>query len=342
MFLATPDRIPELLATVEARFPAFDAFLAAHWQQVAEDGEEGAYRRPGAFGAAYAGYFVSPRVRLTAEDIADLRAKAGALGAAGMPEPDAGRLLYLLQVLLARMANLSNRAVHQRLNVISLGQDCLPRNLAAKWGLKPGRRLGEPSMPFDLAVHPRFAALSAMADGFADYLDPAQLRFGPQRGHSFHARYHIQWNHEIGPDWAEGEFARLQALYRRRIAALESALSDGRGALLLLHWSSPFGVAEMEGIRQRLERCLPRIANRCLLLVLVSGAWTGGTGGAEALPDGGLPLLVRHRPMPPPPYVWHEAAWSTRAEGLAFEAAMADSVIEAATRLDPACASLTV
>lgn len=40
----------------------------------------------------------------------------------------------------------------RKVNIIPLGQNCMPRTILTRWKLKPSKFMGEPSYPFDLAV----------------------------------------------------------------------------------------------------------------------------------------------------------------------------------------------
>ena len=53
--------------------------------------------------------------------------------------------------------------------IISLGLNCLPRTLLTRWGLKPSKKLGEPSMPFDLAVFDQLEVTHCIKTEFCDF-----------------------------------------------------------------------------------------------------------------------------------------------------------------------------
>lgn len=60
-------------------------------------------------------------------------------------------------------------------NLISLGEDCLPRYIPVKWGLAPTAREGHERLPFDLAVTPIASLVEVLqcperlrADGIAE------------------------------------------------------------------------------------------------------------------------------------------------------------------------------
>ncbi len=40
----------------------------------------------------------------------------------------------------------------RKVNIIPLGQNCMPRTILTRWGVKAPKILGEPTYPFDIAV----------------------------------------------------------------------------------------------------------------------------------------------------------------------------------------------
>lgn len=62
------------------------------------------------------------------------------------------KYIYTRRFEQAAALNLS--LPRQNFHVISLGTNCFPRMTLNLWGLKPRKAEGEPSMPFDLSVHP--------------------------------------------------------------------------------------------------------------------------------------------------------------------------------------------
>lgn len=56
-------------------------------------------------------------------------------------------------------------------NIVSLGYNCFPRTMLTKWGLKKSKSMGEPSYPFDLAVHPTKDLAKLLNNNFDGFLD---------------------------------------------------------------------------------------------------------------------------------------------------------------------------
>ncbi|MBE9043858.1 hypothetical protein IQ255_05475 [Pleurocapsales cyanobacterium LEGE 10410] len=110
--------------------------------------------------------------------------------------------------------------------IISLGYDCLPRTVATLWGLKPRKSAGELTCPFDLALHPYESIVEALNTDFYNYLNPDflisfQVVKAYDENEKFtcvkNTRYNCLFSHERAEQFRINNFAKLIALYRRRI-----------------------------------------------------------------------------------------------------------------------------
>ncbi|NET10325.1 MAG: hypothetical protein F6K16_37625 [Symploca sp. SIO2B6] len=108
--------------------------------------------------------------------------------------------------------------------IISLGEDCLPRVIFTRWGLKRTRAQGELSCPFDLAVHPYPSVCKLIENNFQNYLDRNKLE--KQENHRAHFGIPLVinkalgcvFNHERGNKWTENDFSYFIERYRKRIS----------------------------------------------------------------------------------------------------------------------------
>ncbi len=285
--------------------------------------------RPSAFCPDYVAYFVSPAVILTEDDIEDMQRKTMSVSSSGS-SPERELLRYTLETTSEKMRNLQNDTFHDAVNVISLGGDCLPRNVLAKWGMKLPRLFGENSMPFDLAVHPFESTIEILNNDFSDYLADDNLKFCPQRNFPIHVKYNIDWNHETGSEWADSGFGKFKELYDRRIQTFRGALNDGKLSLLVIHVPGRFSSQELKALAEAATALSQRFANKITVLCLATGTISLPLMGAafQRISCDGATLHVAAVSMPPPPYVWHLAKSYGTTEGLNFE----KSVIQAVYR----------
>ncbi len=55
--------------------------------------------------------------------------------------------------------------------VVSLGYNCLPRTVLTRWGVKPDKEKGEPTMPFDLATYETFEITKQIKEDFKSFFE---------------------------------------------------------------------------------------------------------------------------------------------------------------------------
>lgn len=79
--------------------------------------------------------------------------------------------------------------------LVSLGNNCLPRTICTRWGLKLPKVMGELTHPFDLAIHPYETVCQLIQNDFEDYLNPSYLKLNDS-GFVVHTKYKIKFPHE--------------------------------------------------------------------------------------------------------------------------------------------------
>ena len=311
------------LDTLAASHREFRAFFDAR-SGTADEPEDG-FRRPDRFGAQYVSYFVSPRAAVSAEDIDDLRTRIAGLAAEQRIEQVRPMLDYLFRVVIARHHNIPRDDVLDAINLVSIGCDCLPRNLPSKWGFKRPRRLAEKSMPFDLAIHPLPAVTALLGSGLADYTDGAFARFDEKLNYPIHARHGIHWNHETGRAWAEDDFASLKALYDRRTRNFFDSLNDGRTTILFLRSTDTITEAKIDALVAAQTALQAGAANRLVTLAVFTGTVDPALALSETpreVPAGRGSMHLCHIPVPDAKFVWWMPESYATDAGLAFELAI--------------------
>lgn len=64
-----------------------------------------------------------------------------------------------------------NAAKSSKYKIYSLGTNCYARVVTTAWGLKPRKKQGELTLPFDISVHPLPSILKILNNKFQDYFD---------------------------------------------------------------------------------------------------------------------------------------------------------------------------
>lgn len=215
--------------------------------------------------------------------------------------------------------------------VVSLGCDCVSRAVLARWGLKKTAKLGELTGPFDLAVHPPESICDLVLGGFADYMEPAQLEYEAADQVCVNRRYVAHFNHEVGPDYAADEFAKLREIYARRIANFHEVVADPRPLALVAH--VPHFIDLFPGRVASLRRVRDHLAERraaATTLVIVQSVAPGQTAMAAEETDD---FVLRAVPLPTAEYVWHWPQCYMTAAGHDYERQIVAVVAERLERL---------
>ena len=77
---------------------------------------------------------------------------------------------------------------------ISLGNNCLPRRKLTEYGIKPLKKQGELSCPFDLCVTPIESVKQILENDFSDYFD--NLQFDEEKKCWKNTKYNITFLHD--------------------------------------------------------------------------------------------------------------------------------------------------
>ena len=108
-------------------------------------------------------------------------------------------LYYSRRFIEERISNISLLdPAKSTVSLISLGEACMARTLATRWGLKASKKLGEKTHPFDLSVHPAPCISTLLESNFCNYLDIEDLSIQPEKARIFNKRHSISFNHDYG------------------------------------------------------------------------------------------------------------------------------------------------
>ncbi len=84
----------------------------------------------------------------------------------------------------------------KKVEIVSLGVNCLPRTILTRHGIKPSKAQGELSCPFDLVYHPLPTIIYNLKTEFRDYL--SDLYFVVRKRHIFDFRGKGIWGKKDG------------------------------------------------------------------------------------------------------------------------------------------------
>lgn len=84
----------------------------------------------------------------------------------------------------------------KRYEIVSLGLNCLPRTILTAGNVKPSKREGELTGPFDIVIHPLKTVIQSIQDDFQTYCD--DIYFEPYKCNIFDFRNHGYWKKPDG------------------------------------------------------------------------------------------------------------------------------------------------
>lgn len=201
---------------------------------------------------------------------------------------------------------------------IPIGMECLPYNLLMRWGFAEHAVEG----PYTAAIAPEEGVSRAIADGFAQFRDPAAYRsIRTPSGHDSPRLppYGMLMAHESGPYFCEDGFARVAALYARRAERLLAAARGGRAVFVLERYPP----TDLGRIEAAIATAFPALGFRIAAIDYTGRGAGPGQPRLRAVP-------VR---KPGPEYVWHTHLAFNTAAGLGFEQPMAEMILGCAREL---------
>ena len=153
-----------------------------------------------------------------------------------------------------------------KFHIVSLGTNCFARMTLNLWGLKPRKADGEPSMPFDLAVHPLSVVVKYLKNRFDGYFEG--IAYDAECGYWVNEQDGIKFIHE-----KEDNREFFVERYQKRISALYGALEDDKPCLFVCHVLGDADSRQVDELYQILQNCCAHKKFELLLVVF------GGTVG---------------------------------------------------------------
>ncbi len=296
-------------------------------------------QRPGVFNIFYAHYFAIHQMVFSKEDVDDMKRVIKHRLAEGVDKETLYWIYYLLYIGEFRLKMLLQKQVHDRFNIVPLGETCLPRALPAKWGFKRPRALGERSYPYDLSVARLSSVRQLLETRFAEYLDDRFLYYDQEKESCFHRELKIWWNHEKGESWRENNFSKLKERYRRRVDNFYKVFQEEKTALFFMH--VPYEASKLQmDVVNRIHAALKQEAQgKVAVLCLGTGHNKNSPSFVSLRSEGACfdDLFIGNVPVPYPEYEWwkREDYLQGTGVGLQFELRIVDVIAQTIRALEP-------
>ena len=108
----------------------------------------------------------------------------------------------------------------RKVNIIPLGQNCMPRTILTRWKVKPSKIMGEVTYPFDLAVFGMPEITKSLKTDFYEFFDDLEYT----GKYWIKAPNCIEFSHDKNLGIKDKE--KLVSLYKKRIKNFWSAMFD--------------------------------------------------------------------------------------------------------------------
>jgi tetratricopeptide (TPR) repeat protein len=202
------------------------------------------------------------------------------------------------------------------LEIVSLGQNCLPYILLDRWGMRLHNNNIATGGPFDVLPGIEDMAVDMIKTDFVYLLDRelwGETKYPSGSPVLLHGRYKTQFFHEQGPWWAAKKWHRLENHYQRKIDNFRTALSRKQRVFI-------FCICGKCDIEQMVEMFISRLDSPDSRLLILN---------IQADP---VPLLIEHphvtnlhRPYPED-YAWNTWQSYDSDRGSSFERLIVEDV----------------
>ena len=269
-------------------------------------------------------------ISISDADLADLEAARD-----NLDEPLRSLFDRLLTMARVRQENL---IAINNVDVLSMGCDCLSRTIPTRWGLKPTARLGERSAPFDLSVTTPEGVERLLSEGFDRLTDPALLTYSDEHCIPLNSEMGTTFNHEVGPDYAADDFARLRTTYEPRIATINRVITSDTPLLMVVHIPDFFSA--QPGHLDLFQRVFTGVVERRTAPASMVVINTFQPGSPDATPPVADITTGSFQwwnvQLPWDGYVWHRVDHFVSPAGIAFEHSLAGRLRQEAVPLQTA------
>lgn len=204
--------------------------------------------------------------------------------------------------------NASNSAL-QSVNVISIGENCLPWQLTQRWGLRSAKTMFEQESPFNLAQTTTDDIAHLLRNGMDQLIDVSLMStFIDKNGSCFpkNKTYHFDFNHERGPQFIENCYIQTRLRYADRIKQMRKIAATQPA--IYVHFT------ERSGDLEHLVDAVRAFAQSDCTIVIFD-SWLGCR---KLIPEADH-VRYKHVAMPNAGYRWFTPDHYDSIDGLNFE-----------------------
>jgi hypothetical protein len=227
---------------------------------------------------------------------------------------------YIKNVVKIRSENLDKYASSEKYNIISLGLDCLPRSICAKYGLIVSRKNGRMTCPFDLAVHSFAGMLHALQLGFCNYGDVENFSIN-NNGYVHDCKYSAVFNHDSEYVKLTNGFDQFSKKIKNRIKSFETYVLAPGFKIFFAHLpysTSPDDATKISNIIKH------RYSIKDFVVFALSTSILNTKKRKIKLECGYWHCI----PIPASNYLWHDANYYATDQGVEFELKILDELLE--------------
>lgn len=116
--------------------------------------------------------------------------------------------------------------------IVSLGQNCLPRLYCTRNFLKKTKKMGELSIPFDLAGHRLKAIIHFLENDFEDYFNDLQYMETMEISCWFNSKFDCQYNHDR--DCGKNDYDKFVTRFKSRIENFRKIINSDKFIFFIL------------------------------------------------------------------------------------------------------------
>jgi hypothetical protein len=260
--------------------------------------------------------------------VAEIAAGLAATEAAAQDDP---ALLFAWKAVRQRQA--WREALPRRMAggaaIISLGLNCLPWTLPARWGLRAMADFTPLFGPFSLAGHTIPGVITALEGGFEAFCAPEAVRLvKTQRGHELAMRSDrsAHWNHNRSAYWLGQDMAPLRAGLAAKGKAFAAACRRPDAVFLLAGCQVAYPEEPLDFL-PRLDAALASYSGHSGNRIVITNQTARRHAPGRHVVDAATSF--HYCPYPSADYVWHDDDYADSEAGLAFEGAYVEALLQA-------------
>lgn len=201
--------------------------------------------------------------------------------------------------------------------IISLGSDCMSRTLPTFWGLKPRKKDGEKSFPFDLSGNNITGLKQNLKTDFADFFDG--LVWSKDFNHYINIKKGCYYLHEEDLSDTPESVALFHQRFSERIDNFRAALKADKPIIFVFHYGEQLCCSTPDEVDGLYELVKELRGDKPMSFFIIDTTRTLKNVHKDA--------LLYQPDFLPQDYVWHTDASRYTSEGIRFEHEMMEKLL---------------